>query len=171
MVANNLVVAIPKSSKLRTVWYRPVVYFLLLGLLSACGAEEIQEGPANGSTRSYSGVWLYQFEGSTFLEGATEVPKSEIAPQDAAWLEYHPEEVDPNYLHPKIEDPSRDYDRYDVERECYPKFAFAISFEGMQTTYPKSLHNLPGGGHLGLWGSDISVKRLISIKPLSGNFC
>lgn len=157
------------------MWCRPIAHVLLLGTLSACGAEDVNEGPAIGPIRSYSGVWLYQFEGSTFLEGASEVPKSAIAPEDAAWLNYRPEEVDPDYLHPDIVDPIRDYNQYDVERDCYPTYAFAISFEGTKTTYPDSARNLPGnlpgGGHLGLWASDISVKRVISIEPLSGDFC
>ena len=139
--------------------------------LSACDRGHVEAGHSTESIRTYSGIWLYEFEGSTFLEGASEVPKADVQVQNAPWLKFHPENVDPEYLHPGIEDASQDYDRYDVLRECYPRFAFAISFEGQETKHPQLAPNLPGAGHLGLWGSDLSIERVISIKPLIGDFC
>ncbi|WP_292095655.1 DUF1801 domain-containing protein, partial [Brevundimonas sp.] len=44
-------------------WIIPLALALAL---SSCSAARI-----DGSTRQFSGVWLYEFEGSTFVEGAT----------------------------------------------------------------------------------------------------
>lgn len=150
---------------------RLIAYVLVIGAVSACAAEDGPGGPITEPDRTFSGVWLYEFEGSTFLEGADDVPNSKVSRHDAAWLKLHPREIDPGRLHPTIIDPTQDYDRYDEEQDCYPKFAFAISFEGAETTYSEKPLNLPGAGHLGLWGSDITVDRIISVQPLSGGFC
>ena len=150
---------------------RTIAYLTLLMCVSACMSEDSVGGPSTEPTRTFSGIWLYQFEGSTFVEGANAIPKYAVRTEDVAWLDFHPEEVEPAYLHLGIENASHDYDRYDVERECYPRFAFAISFEGARTTYPKLTSSLPGGGHMGLWGSDISVESVSSITPLAGDFC
>lgn len=67
---------------------------------------------ADDSTRrEFSGVWLYEFEGSTFVEDATRVPKERPAYNKTAWLDYHPEQQRPGQY---IE--MSDMDRYDPKK-------------------------------------------------------
>ena len=150
---------------------RVIICLLFAFALWACEAEKVEAGSSTGPIRQFSGVWVYQFEGSTFVEGAGSASDAEIPFQDAAWLDFHPGEVDPLNLHEGIESARQDYDTFDPERQCYPRFAFAISFEGARTTYQYIAPNLPGGGHMGLWGSDISVAKVTSISPLDGFLC
>jgi hypothetical protein len=60
------------------------ISLVALGLaLSSCS-----DAGLNGQARQFSGVWLYEFEGSTFIEGATEIPKERPAPKETDWLEW-----------------------------------------------------------------------------------
>jgi len=60
------------------------ISLIALGLtLSSCQAPGF-----NGSTRQFSGVWLYEFEGSTFVEGETGIPPQRPAYEEADWLEW-----------------------------------------------------------------------------------
>src|SRR5690606_3266972 len=72
---------------------RAIVLCLASSLsLLACTAGETEDR-ANDTvedTRRFTGIWLYQFEGSTFIENETEIPEREVDTQEAAWLDYHP---------------------------------------------------------------------------------
>ena len=110
--------------------------------------------------RQYSGVWLYAFEGSTFVEGASEVPKQRPSYEATAWLEYHP---DQKYSGQFVE--LSKFDDYDEGKECYPIHPFLVTFIGRRTTGPG------GSGHFGLWGAEFTVQNMISSRPLGPPFC
>jgi hypothetical protein len=138
---------------------------LSLGLL-ACSekATDEQAKETVESARAFSGVWLYEFEGSTFLENETEIPDREVDRQQAAWLDYHPESLERG----------TDYDAYDEQQGCYPRHAYKVEFIGRRVIpamahYPNGLP--AGAGHLGLWGSEIIVERMISATPLQSQVC
>lgn len=118
--------------------------------LSSCVAPRF-----NGSTRQFSGVWLYEFEGSTFVEGATEIPAERPAYDETAWLTW----VDQPRLEelaewgPEIED-------------CHPVQPILVTFVGQKTNNP-----FGGAGHMGLWRSEVKVHRTISAERLGPPFC
>ena len=53
---------------------RRIVGVALMITLSGCSGIGLPEGQ-----REFSGVWLYEFEGSSFVEGATAVPTTRTA--------------------------------------------------------------------------------------------
>lgn len=103
--------------------------------------------------RHFKGIWLYQFEGSTFLEGATSVPRTRPSASDAAWLMYDPASIDPK----------PDYRRNSEGGNCFPIHAFEIEFVGRRSP--------EGHGHMGLYGSQIWIDRMLSAKPLPAPNC
>lgn len=128
------------------------ISLVALGLaLSSCAASR------DAPTRQFSGVWLYEFEGSTFLEGASEPTVDDPPYSETDWLEYPP---DLPRLGERVEALE-----YDDDRDCYPVQAFLIDFTGHRT------RRLGGSGHLGLWRSEVTVHRTRSIKRLGAPFC
>jgi hypothetical protein len=130
-------------------------------LLAACSPID-HDGSAEseGAPRQYSGVWLYRFEGSTFLEGAKSVPNEHPSLERSAWLQYHP---DQRYPGERIE--LSKYDAYDEAKACYPLSPFFVTFIGWK------IDNPGGSGHFGLWDSEFKVERMISSEPLGAPFC
>ena len=121
----------------------------ILGLaLSSCS-----EVALNGSTRQFSGVWLYEFEGSTFVEAAKEIPKVRPDYRKSDWLEAL-------QLEPLITGWS-----YDEIHGCYPVQPFLVSFTGRRSYRPF------GVGHLGLWRSEVTVQRMIALERIGPGFC
>ncbi len=128
-------------------WFRLVA----LGLaLSSCS-----DGGFNGRTRQFSGVWLYEFEGSTFVEGATEIPAKRPAYKAADWLEWRGQ--------PRLEELM---DKGAGNGTCHEVQPFLITFSGRRTHHP-----FGGAGHLGLWRSEVTLQRTISAKRLGPSFC
>jgi hypothetical protein len=103
--------------------------------------------------RRFKGIWLYEFEGSTFLENATSIPTKRPAYDSTAWLMYNPEAIDPK---PR-------YDGNAPGQECFAIHAFQIEFIGQLSP--------EGHGHMGLFGSEIWVRRMLSAKPLPPPNC
>lgn len=103
--------------------------------------------------RRFKGIWLYEFEGSTFLENATSVPTRRPAYSDTAWLMYDPAAIDPK----------PEYNRYSNGRNCYPIHAFEVDFVGRRSP--------EGHGHLGLFGSEIWVDKMLSARSLRPPSC
>lgn len=103
-------------------------------------------------TREFSGVWLLEFEGSQFFEGATLATVRDFDPADAGWLE---------------EGGALDLDKvvadYDVDAGCWKVRAFALRFKGQR--------HFGMSGHLGGWNSRYEVAELIEIKPLPWPEC
>ena len=60
-------------------------------------------------------------------------------------------------------DPKPDYNGYAKERDCYAIHAFEIEFIGRRSP--------EGHGHLGLFGSEIWVEKMLTAKPLPGPNC
>ncbi len=112
-------------------------------------------GGFSGGTRQFSGVWLYEFEGSTFVEGATEVPTVRPDYSETDWLEWT-----------KWSDLERLMEKSLGDGDCYTVQPFLVSFVGRRTHRP-----FGGAGHLGLWRSEVTVNRPISVKRLSPSFC
>ncbi len=126
-------------------WIRAVA----LGLaLSACSELRI-----DGRAREFSGVWLYEFEGSTFVEGATTTPTQRPPYTKTDWLD-----------HPAEQEVIKGW-RVDERLDCYPVQAFLVTFIGYRTRRPF------GSGHLGLWRSEITVQKAISLERLGPAFC
>lgn len=125
---------------------------LCLFLLSACA----NPGPGNHS-REFAGVWLYEFEGSSFVEGATAVPTVRPDYETTDWLEYP--SVPPGA--------ARDMQAGLAAEglECQPVQAFRVRFTGRRTRHPL------GTGHLGLWRSKVTVERTQDIERLGPPFC
>ena len=129
--------------------------FALSLALGACSTST-----DDGAASEFSGVWLYEFEGSTFIEGATEIPRERPLYSNSAWLDYHPDRLRPDQY---IE--MSDKDRYDVKSGCYPIHAYLVRFEGHRVT------DAHGSGHGGLWPSEVKVDRMISSDSLGRPFC
>lgn len=127
-------------------WISLVALCLVLG---SCTAPRFP-----GHARQFTGVWLYEFEGSTFLEGATEIPKTRPA-SDEAWLDWTE--------WPQLE---RLMEERLWDGDCYTVQPFLITFVGRKTHYP-----LGGAGHMGLSDSKVTVQRPISAKRLGPSFC
>ena len=147
--ANRPLADIPK----RVIWGMAFRWIssILLGLaLWSC---------SNGSffdrSRQYSGVWLYEFEGSTFVEGATGVPARRPAYEESDWLEWTD--------WPGLEDLM---EKRLQSADCYTVQPFYVTFVGRRIRRP-----IGGAGHLGLWRSEIVVQRPISAKRLGPSFC
>lgn len=127
------------------------ISLVLLGLaLSSCSYGGIAD-----RSRQYSGVWLYEFEGSTFVEGATEIPAQRPAYEETDWLEWRTDWPQLEALMDKDSGPER----------CNPVQPFLVTFVG------RRIRRLGGAGHLGLWRSEMEVQRPISAKRLGASFC
>lgn len=125
------------------------VFAVALGLASCAGG-----GFVSGS-RQFSGVWLHEFEGSTFVEGATDVPAVRPEYRETDWLEWN-----------EWPDLERLMDDRLQQGGCYTVQPFLLTFEGRRT------HRLfVGAGHMDLWRSEVAVQRPISAKRLGPSFC
>ena len=131
---------------------RRIVGVALMITLSGCSGIGLPEGQ-----REFSGVWLYEFEGSSFVEGATAVPTVRPDYETTDWLEYP--SVPPGAL--------RDIQAGLAAEglECQPVQAFRVRFTGRRTRHP------PGTGHLGLWRTKVTVERTLAIERLGPPFC
>jgi hypothetical protein len=103
-------------------------------------------------TSEFSGIWLLEFEGSQFFEGATLATVRNFDQADAGWLE----ESDAIDLDKVLPD-------YEADAGCWKVRAFALRFKGQR--------HLGMSGHLGMWNSRYDVDELIEIKPLSWPEC
>jgi hypothetical protein len=103
--------------------------------------------------RKFKGIWLYEFEGSTFLENATVVPPKRPKWGTTPWLNY-----DPSRIHPSL-----DKYGYDAVGQCHRVQAYKISFIGRLNPY--------GGGHMGLFNGEIWPERILSVQPLPSPSC
>lgn len=122
-----------------------------LGLaLASCSA-----GGVDGPRRQFSGVWLYEFEGSTFVEGATGIPTEGPSYEESDWLEW----ADWPGLEGLMEESFENGD-------CHTVQPFLITFVGRRTR-----HRFGGAGHLGRWRSEVRVDRPISAERLGPSFC
>jgi len=128
-----------------------LISLIAVGLaLSSCS-----DGGFRGGTRQFSGVWLYAFEESTFVEGATEIPKERPAYKETDWLEWTD--------WPRLKDLTEDGRE---NRDCRTIQPFLVKFVGYRTHHP-----LGGAGHLGLWRSEITIEKPISAKRIGSSFC
>ncbi|WP_292106150.1 hypothetical protein [Brevundimonas sp.] len=127
------------------------ISLIAVGLtLSSCS-----DGGFNGPTREFSGVWLYEFEGSSFVEGASEMPTERPPYEETDWLEW----TDWPRLEALMEESLGNED-------CYTVQPFLITFVGRRTHPP-----FGGAGHLGGWRSQVTVHRPISAERLGPSFC
>ena len=127
------------------------ISLIALGLvLASCSA-----GGFDGPHRQFSGVWLYEFEGSTFVEGTTGIPVERPSYEESDWLEW----TDWPRLEGLMEDSLEN-------RDCYTVQPFLITFVGHRRHHP-----FGGAGHLGGWRSEVTVDRPISAERLGPSFC
>lgn len=116
-----------------------------LALVSCSGA----------GSRQFSGVWLYEFEGSTFVEGATAIPRERPDYKTADWLEL---------VDWRRADALLDHDP--GNSDCHMVQPFLVTFVGRRTHRP-----FGGAGHWGLWRSEVTVQRQFSAQRLGRSFC
>ncbi len=133
---------------MRSRWIIVAVFSFALPSCSQRGID--------GPTREFSGVWLYEFEGSTFIEGAHGVPAEPPRYEEADWLEW----ADQPELEAVVE-------RSGSDGACQPVQPIRLRFIGYRTRYP----TMRGAGHLGLWGSQVTVSKTISSEALGPAFC
>lgn len=127
------------------------ISLLALGVaLSSCSWEGF-----DGPVRRFSGVWLYEFEGSTFIEGATKVPAERPAYDQTDWLEW---DEQPR-LEALVEDSLSNGD-------CHTVQPFRVTFVGRRTR-----NAFGGAGHLRLWRSTVTVRQTLSAERLGPSFC
>jgi hypothetical protein len=105
--------------------------------------------------REYRGIWIYQYEGSEFIENATEVPKQRPDHSRTSWLNQDKKIFDPDIADPALE--------YDPKLGCGRIQAFKVRFVGQRNPHR--------GGHMGLWPSEIWMRRLISVERLPEPNC
>jgi hypothetical protein len=130
--------------------------FRWISLVALClGLSSCSDGGFTGQTRQFSGVWLYEFEGSTFVEGATAIPKKHPTPEKTDWLEW----VDQPRLESLMEKSLNNGD-------CYTVQPILVTFVGRRTYHP-----FGGAGHMGLHRSMVTVDRTISAERLGPSFC
>lgn len=103
--------------------------------------------------KTYEGIWLYTFEGSTFLENRSTPPTERPSAKDTPFLPYHPDQF---YEYTEFDD-------FNESKDCYPVYAFRIQFIGRRNPH--------GRGHMGIFESEISVDKWLKIKPLSPLDC
>lgn len=103
--------------------------------------------------KEYRGVWLYEFEGSTFIENAVVAPVTRPPYGNVAWLEYNPIKIYPE----------TDPFAYDDQGGCYKISAFRVRFVGRERR--------GRSGHLGLWGREIWASQAIEEEPIPGPAC
>lgn len=132
--------------------FRWAGFIALSFALSSCSSVE----PAS-SRGHFSGVWLYEFEGSTFVEGATGIPTERPSYEESDWLQYPINQ-------PGLGD-LREGSAYDTDLGCHPVQPLLITFVGQRST------NSLGSGHMGLWRSEVTVHRTISFTRLGPAFC
>lgn len=118
-------------------------------LLSSCATQDFDR------SQRFSGVWLYQFEGSTFLEDATQVPRERPSYNASDWLRYSPD------LRQLVIGNSG----FDRNLGCYPVQPFLITFLGQRST------DVLERGHLGAWRSGITVDKTLRVERLGPPFC
>ena len=128
-----------------------VIGLIVLGLvLSSC-----LDGGLAEPRREHSGVWLYEFEGSSFVEGATEAPARRPAYEDTDWLEWYDWGPAAALMDPNLSNV-----------DCYTVQPFRVTFVGRRSRYP-----FGGVGHMSVWRSKVKVDRMISIERLGPSFC
>ena len=120
--------------------------------LSSCSEVGFDSPP-----RQFSGVWLYEFEGSTFVEDATGIPTERPSYKGSDWLQYPLDQ-------PRLGDLVEDWG-YDDNRGCYPVQPFRVTFIGQRSARPL------GAGHMGLWRSEVTVHKTLSFERLGPSFC
>ncbi|PZR30828.1 hypothetical protein [Caulobacter segnis] len=130
--------------------FRPISLVVLCLALSSCS-----EGGFIGRPQQYSGVWLDEFEGSTFVEGATGTPKTFPVPKKTDWFEWRDQPLLEAVMNERPEDGG-----------CHDVLPVLVTFVGRRTYYP-----FGGTGHLGMWRSKITVQRTISAKRLGPSLC
>ena len=127
------------------------ISLIALGLtLSSCS-----DGGFSGRIRQFSGVYLHEFEGSTFIEGATGIPTERPAYRETDSLEW----VEQPRLEGLLEESLGNGD-------CYTVQPILVTFVGRRTRYP-----FGGAGHMGLHPSKVTVHRMISAERLGPSFC
>lgn len=112
--------------------------------------------------RLVEGVWLWQFEGSMFYEGASPENVCDLLASRGSWLNFEPEGVlgsyDARKSYPSSGEHVSQYGSYRLE-------AFSVRFAGNQR------FSLLGTGHLSAWSSEFEVYKMLEAKPIQGLLC
>jgi len=129
---------------------RVISWVAIVLALSACA-----DGGFDSGRRRFSGVWLYEFEGSTFVEGATRMPARRPDYRETDWLEWRD--------WPELE---RLMEAQLIEGDCYTVQPFLLTFVGRKTHHPFS-----GAGHMSQHRSKVTMERPISVRRLGPSVC
>lgn len=122
------------------------IFLLIAGVVGIAGFID------SGRTREISGLWLLQFEGSNFFEGATPATVRGYGLEDAGWLNTS-DQIDLSNLLP----------RYDGNDNCWKVKAIQMRFRG---------HRQFGlSGHLGMWNSSYEIEELLEMEEVPWPEC
>ena len=124
--------------------------FVVAFALTSC-----MDGGFTSGSRQFSGVLLYEFEGTAFVEGATQRPRVRPAYEESDAFEW----TDWPQLENLLDDNLSNMD-------CYTVQPFRLTFIGRRTRHP-----FRGAGHMGLWRTNVTVERPISVERLGPSFC
>ena len=120
--------------------------------LFICAAVGVAGLIDSSRTREISGLWLLQFEGSNFFEGATPETVRGYKLDDAGWLNSS-DQIDLSGL----------LSGYNEADECWTVKAIQLRFRG---------HRQFGvSGHLGLWSSSYEIEELLDMEVVSWPEC
>lgn len=137
-------------SQVRSIAVIAVIVLAICGAVWA--AKPGAKSAAEPETREIAGIWLLEFEGSHFFEGATPETVRDFDQADSGWLDTGVA-ID---LDEVIED-------YDENAGCWKVRAFALRFKGQR--------HFGLSGHMGGWNSYYEVAKLSEMKPLSWPEC
>ena len=114
-----------------------------------------------GEVRAFSGVWLREFEGSTFLEGVT-TATADIGERLSGARLYIDSSVGPS-----VEELF-----YDSVLDCYPVYAFELTFIGRERELGDRRGYLSRRrATVGASRAEIEVVELLDIEQISGPYC
>ncbi len=114
--------------------------------------------------RTIEGTWMWQFEGSQFFETPPGKDPCRLLADRGSWLNYDPYQIYGSYNYRKSY-PSRG--TWTSQFGTYPLEAFSVRFVGRRRVSILGL----GFGHLGGWGSEYEVTRMLYAKPISNLDC
>jgi hypothetical protein len=116
-------------------------------------------------TRTIEGTWFDLFEGSTFFEGqGVQQACGKDFNRDGAWFQFRSEDLSIDH---RMLQEYADSSRFVSEHGTWQMGVYSVRFVG------RKKYSLPGFGfgHLGSFGSQVEVDRMISMSPITGVRC
>lgn len=115
-------------------------------------------------SRTIEGTWFDLFEGSTFFEGQGVEQACSENFRDGAWLEFR---HDDRSIDHRVLDQFAASSQFVSEHGTWSMGVYSVKFVG------RKKYSIPGFGfgHLGSFGTEVEVDRMISMRPIAGVRC